>query len=390
MRLWIIAALGCLLGNAAQAESYRTTGSCGGFPGVQLQTPAGLCVGLVAQGLGHARGVAVRGHDVFVLDLGGWEPGRGRLLRLGHDGQDKPEVLLTGLDEPSALALAPDGSLYAGVLGRVARVELDPPRLVDVVVGLPGTGRHPLPALAFGADGAMYVNVGSGTDHCEGAGRPAQTPCPETQAHPPRASVLRVVPGTAPMQAASAEVVATGLRNSMALTVLPGDILLAAVNGRDAINRADPSLQDATLPHDTLHVVARGADYGWPYCFDDRRANPEYAGHDCSATQRPALLLPPHAAPLGMLRYEGQALPGLRGRLVLAYHGYRSAGHRIVSLGVMADGKPDGAPEPLVWGWEAAPGSHPQGSPVSVASMPDGTLLITEDHNGTLLRLAPR
>ena len=40
----------------------------------------GSCVGLVAAHLGFVRGVAVRGHDVYVVDMGGWVPGKGRLL----------------------------------------------------------------------------------------------------------------------------------------------------------------------------------------------------------------------------------------------------------------------------------------------------------------------
>jgi hypothetical protein len=44
---------------------------------------------------------------------------------------------------------------------------------------------------------------------------------------------------------------------------------------------------------------------------------------------------------------------------------------------------------PVIWGWDFALGAHPQGSPVALAELPDGSVLITEDHNGTLLRLAP-
>jgi len=45
---------------AAPADNaYRTAGDCDGFPAVALTTAAGLCVGIVAEGLGKARGVAV-------------------------------------------------------------------------------------------------------------------------------------------------------------------------------------------------------------------------------------------------------------------------------------------------------------------------------------------
>ncbi len=395
MARWFWLVLLALWPGGLAAEAYRTNGQCDGFPAVMLQTPPGLCVGLVADHLGFVRGVAAAGDAIYLVDMGGWRRGRGRLLRLDHGGHDAPKVLLTGLDEPNALAMTPDGTLYAGLLGRIVRVVLSGPApvLQDVLTGLPSTGRHPLPALAAAADGSLYVNVGSATDHCEDpAGKPPNpsVPCPERAAAPPRASIVRFMPGPAPLSWAEAEPVAFGLRNSMALAALPGGALLAAVNARDWINRADPALPDADLPHDTFHVVASGGDYGWPYCFDMQRPSPEYPGHDCSAVAKPALLLPPHAAPLGLLLYRGEALPGLDGRLVLPYHGYRARGHRVMSLAVGDDGQPLGEPAPLIQGWDGVKGRTPQGAPVAVAEAPDGSVLITEDHNGTLLRLSRR
>jgi glucose/arabinose dehydrogenase len=378
---------------ADAGKGYRTDGTCGGFPRVALQTPPGLCVGLVAQKLGFARGVAELGHDIYVLDMGGWRRFHGRLLRLGHDGSDAPETLLTGLDEPSALAAAPGGALYVGVLGRVLRVTLSGPRPVieDVVTDLPATGRHPLPAFAVAPDGSLYVNVGSGTDHCEnedGTPPDPKVACRESVGGHPRASIIRAVPGRAAVAWQATNVIATGLRNSMALAVMPGGSLIAAVNARDAINRADPSLSDAALPHDNFDVIRPGADYGWPYCFDDNVPSPEYKSHGCASAQKPTLLLPPHAAALGLLLYRGRALPELSSHLILPYHGYRTAGHRIMTLAIDADGRPSGPPTPLVWGWDGQTGLTPMGAPVAVAEMTDGTLLFSEDHNGTLLRLA--
>ena len=376
-------------GGPAAADSYHTQGHCGGFPGVALSTSPAICVGLVAQHLGFARGVAVIGDTIYVLDMGGWRPRHGRLLRLGHGGHDAAETLLTGLDQPSALITAPDGTLYAGLLDRVVRIDLSttPPKLRDIVTGLPGTGRHPLTALAAAPDGTLYVNVGSATDHCEAAdGTPPDPdkPCPETSATPPRASILRIPPGPRPIAWEKAQVYATGLRNSPALAVLPGGALAAGVNARDFIDLSDPHLSDEKLPHDTFEVITPGATYGWPYCFDENLPSPEYKHHDCRVFHTPTLLLPPHAAPVGMLVYRGAALAGLSGRLILTLHGYRTAGHRLVSLPI----PPAGAPTELIWNWQENPGQNPQGAPTGLAEMEDGSLLVTEDHHGTLLRLA--
>ncbi len=348
---------------------------------------------MVATELGFVRGVAVQGDTIYLLDMGGWHKGRGRFLRIRNGGHATPEVLLTGLDEPNSLTVAPDGTLYAGMLGRVVRVVLSetPPRLDDVLTGLPTTGRHPLAAMAAAPDGSLYVNVGSATDHCEAPdGKPPDptAPCRERTPTPARASIVRINPRGTPIQWAEAEPVASGLRNSMGLAVMPSGALLAAVNARDAINAADPSLSDDALPHDTLDVIAQGADYGWPYCFDRNRPSPEYRDFDCHSMHQPDLLLPPHAAPLGLLVYHGASIAGLTGRIVLPYHGYRHQGHRLMSLAVKPNGQPAGEPEPLIWGWENQSGNILQGAPVAIAEMADGSILITEDHNGTLLRLA--
>jgi len=259
-----------------------------------------------------------------------------------------------------------------------------------VVDHLPTTGRHPMPALAVAPDGALFVNVGSETDNCHDADGAAPDPkvaCPETQEKPPRGSVLRFAPRDQAWDAREQAPYAQGLRNSMAMTVLPDGRLAVAANARDAIQRADPRLADAELPHEPMSVLEPGADYGWPYCYDRLATSPEYAGRDCKAKRAPDLLLPAHAAPLGMLLYQGDRLPGLAGKLVVGYHGYRASGHRLVAV-ALEGGKPTGTPAELVGGWDADTDAHPKGAPTGLVEMADGSVLVTEDHNGTLLRLA--
>lgn len=380
---------------AHAAPAYRLEGRCAGFPRLALASLPGTCVGLVAKGLGFPRGVAVWKHDVYVVDMGAWRPGHGRLLRLGEDGTGAPEVLLTGLDEPNALAVAPDGTIYIGMLGRIAKLDFSGSKavLTDVVTGLPDTGRHPLAALTVAADGSLYINIGSGTDHCETPDKQPPNPalpCPESAASPPRASIIHITPKPGVvLHWRDAQIVATGLRNSMGLAFLPNGGLVAAVNARDFINLADPSLSDEEEPHDTLDIIQPGANYGWPYCFDDNRPSPEYPHYDCSKMTAPSFLLPPHAAPLGLLVYQGNAIPALKSTLIIPYHGYRAQGHRLMAMGLNQAGDPQGAPRQVIWDWNLHPGQNPLGSPVALAELSDGSLLITEDHNGTLLRLAP-
>ena len=60
----------------------------------------------------------------------------------------------------------------------------------------------------------------------------------------------------------------------------------------------------------------------------------------------------------------------------------------MVSLGLNGD-QPLGPPQAIVSGWNYAEGVQPQGAPVGLWELDDGSVLISEDHNGTLLRLAP-
>lgn len=374
------------------ASPYAAVGRCGGFPKVSLTTRRGTCVGLVGWGLGFPRGLAEHHGDIYITDLGSRLPGRGRVLRVRLDRPWKPVVVLAHLDQPGAIVAGPDGHLYVAESSRIFRFDPDAPDAaasVDpVLTGLPTNGLHNLPGLAFARDGGLFVSIGSASDNCEDSSGRRPNPnriCAELAGHPPRASILYL-----PANRQGPQVYGLGIRNALALVQLPNGALLAASNGRDNIDQADPRLSGEKLPHDLLLAVSPGKQFGWPYCYDLGRPSPEYPRAQCGKFASPALLLPAHAAPLSMLLYRGSLIPGLRGRLVLAYHGYRATGHRIVGLPISAKGGPVGAPFDLVSGWNAVRNVRPQGAPVAMLELADGSILILEDHHGTLLRLAGR
>jgi glucose/arabinose dehydrogenase len=164
------------------------------------------------------------------------------------------------------------------------------------------------------------------------------------------------------------------------LSVHHSGTVLQGENSRDFIDDADPALSDQELPHDELNVIVKGKNYGWPYCYDNRRNSPEFRAFPCADTVAPVRLLPAHSAPLGMV-YWGD-------RLIVGYHGYRDTGHRLVSFPIDARGVPNGPSIELIGDW-AEKDAQLAGGPVGVAPAPDGSLWLTDDRNNVVLRLSP-
>ena len=383
--------------SAHAAAPYASAGDCGGLPKLDLKTPAGWCVGLVAQGLRFPRGLALLpGGDIVVAEMGGWMENRGHVSILRKADGYARENLFDGLNQPHGVTIGPDKRVYIGVVGGVLRFDPAKPAATreDVIGGksgvpaIPGKGLHPLASLAFDAKGDLLISLGSETDHCDS--RSAKSCAEETDGH----AVIRRYPMKWPEGKASTFTVeAQGLRNSLAFDIhRASGTLWQAENSRDAINKADPKLHDDLLPHDELNRVVAGRHYGWPYCYDNNIASPEFPGYDCKSKAPPVLLLPPHAAPLSMAIDNESKLPApFTGAMLITFHGYRKTGHRLVAIKLDAKGEPivgpAGNPVDLIDGWEAQSGVRPMGAPVTARIAADGSVFISEDRNGTVLRL---
>ncbi len=183
------------------------------------------------------------------------------------------------------------------------------------------------------------------------------------------------------------QVVATGLRNCAGLTIQPaGGALWCAVNERDGLGD--------NLPPDYATRVTAGAFYGWPWFYIGDHPDPRLDGAGSPLAARisvPDVLIAPHSAPLGIAFYDGTLFPpAYRGDAFVALHGSWNRSHRtgykIVRLR-MRDGQPTGEVEDFLTGFVASDGAV-WGRPVDVAMARDGSLLVTEDGNGTIWRIA--
>ncbi|MGL4766721.1 MAG: PQQ-dependent sugar dehydrogenase [Formosimonas sp.] len=386
MKLWASALLALMWAGAAQAQNpYPSAGVCGGLPKVNLKTPTGTCVGVLAHDLKMPRGVLpLSDQEIWLTEMGSWEKNTGRLSRLTWQaGRYQRSTITDKLDRPHGIVQANNGSIVFAEAGQIATLDLAQLTARPLISHLPNTGHHPLKQLAFDAAGQLYISVGATSNACEPS---HAAPCTETIGPRATASIWHV---RSPFAAPQISVWARGLRNVMGMTFSPQGELLVTENGRDNITQADPKLNDNQLPHDELNLITQGQHYGWPYCYDANRTSPEYRGKNACKSQRvPLMQLPAHSAPLGLTRYPDHGeIKELRGHYLLALHGYRDTGHQVVKVKIGVDGRPTGKSSPVISGW-ARTDTQPMGAPVEVRVSPSGKVYITDDRNDVLLRLS--
>ncbi len=381
------------------------------------RVPAGFEVAPFASGLEGPRAlVTAPNGDIFVAES---YAGRVKVLRADAGGARAAEIAVyaSGLEGPFGIAFHPAGAdpqwVYVANTTSVVRFpyrsgDLEARGAAEVIVpSLPGGG-HWTRGLAFTRDGKrMLVSVGSASNVAEGlrpqgaqAARRHDETVRATGAgwghEARRAAVLSFTP-----EGGDERYFATGIRNCVTVAVHPasGDPW-CTTNERDGLG-------DDLVP-DYATRLAEGDFFGWPWLYLGDNADPRRVGERPDVVGRvrvPDVLLQAHSAALGLAFYDvSQAPPQVppqsgaqfpaeyRGHAFVALHGSwnrsRPTGYKVVRIPIR-DGVPTGGYEDFMTGL-VADDDTVYGRPVGVTVARDGALLVGEDGNGTIWRIAHR
>jgi glucose/arabinose dehydrogenase/cytochrome c2 len=377
--------------------------------GATVRVPAGFSAVRFATGLAAPRLIRVAPNgDIFIAETAA---GRIAVLR-AQDGALKPDSTseyATGLNRPFGMAFYPSGPnpqwLYVANINSVVRFayhngELRAGAPETIVAQLaPTTGGHSTRDIVFTPNSQqMFVSVGSSSNVAEGASRRASADIKiwDEQrglgagwgADENRADVLVFDP-----DGHNGRVYASGIRNCVGLGIQPQTgMLWCSTNERDGLGD--------DLPPDYVTRVRQGAFYGWPWYYIGNHEDPRHVGQRPDLAGHvtvPDVLIQPHSAPLELAFYD--AAPDAparfpaeyRGDAFVALHGSWNralrTGYKVIRVR-QRDGAPTGDYEDFVTGFVLGD-DQVWGRPVGVAVAHDGALLVTDDGNGTLWRIAP-
>ena len=378
--------------------------------GATLSVPTGFQVKLIASSLAAPRLLRTAPNgDIFTAETGA---GRVRVLRLA-EGADVPAenaVFADRLSGPFGIAFYPLGGeprwVYVANLNSVVRfpyrsgdlqargpAETVVPRLAD------STGGHTTRDIAFSLDGRrMFISVGSGSNVAEEMATKSPEEIRAWEVGHARGSAWGNETGRADILVTDPEgrqnlrIFATGIRNAVGLAVqLTTGELWASTNERDALG-------DDLVPDYITHV-REGGFYGWPWYYLGNHEDPRHASERPDLAGQatvPDVLVQSHSATLEMTFYPVNA-SGLsafpaeyRGDIFAAFHGSWNrtgrTGSKVVRVR-LRNGVPTGEYEDFLTGFVIDDG-HVWGRPVGVTVARDGALLVTDDANGTLWRVA--
>ena len=293
------------------------------------------------------------------------------VIDANSDGSaDKVVTIDRDLTLPTGIAIQ-DGDLYVGAVDKLLvyqnidqTFESSPEPFV-LYDELPEETHHGWKYLGFSPEDHLFFNVGAPCNVCE-------------KENPWFATIMSLDLDREPLKP---EIFASGVRNTVGFSWHPGTgELWFTDNGRDLLGDDTPSCELNRAPKAGLH-------FGFPYIHASSVIDPEF-GAPAFPVEPPVVELGPHVAPLAMKFYAGTMFPErYRGEIFIAEHGSWNrtpeAGHTGYNITMV---NPEtGATTILIDGW--LKNNVAWGRPTDILEMPDGSLLIADDHANVIYRL---
>jgi Raf kinase inhibitor-like YbhB/YbcL family protein len=341
----------------------------------QIKAPPGFKVTLFARGLKNARIIAVAPNgDIYVSRR---DQGDVVLLKMNASGtEDGVPLIVASRSGAHGLAIR-DNRLYIATVKQLFVADIKPDGrlgpLTLLIKDLADAGQHADRTIAFGPDGQLYMSVGATCNACN-------------EDNPENATMLRITP-----DGKTRRIFATGLRNTIGFDWNPttGE-LWGLDNGIDFLG-------DDSQPEE-LNKIEFGKQYGWPHVYGAGDINPQStpAGgitkEEWRARSTPQVLgYTAHAAPMQLVFYKAHAFPSeyagdafatMRG----SWNRAKASGYEIVRIHFV-NGQPQSI-QPFVYGFLTDNGTTHIARPMGLAVARDGSLLMADDANGGIFRIA--
>jgi glucose/arabinose dehydrogenase len=358
-------------------------------PDVQPQVPPGFRTELYASGFRDPRFLLTAPNgDIFVVES------RANQIKVLRDtnSDSKPDVTETfterNLNKPFGIAFYPPGAnpqfLYVANTDGVIRFPYangdlkarGPAQQLATHLspgGLLRGGGHWTRCIVFSEDGKkMYVSIGSRSNVSDNA------------AEADRARIFEFNP-----DGSEQKVYAWGIRNAVGIAFRPGsNELWMSTNERDEIGE--------DLPPDYISSLRPGGFYGWPWFYIGNHSDPRHKGKHPELADKvivPDVLVEAHSASLNLCFYSADQFPAdYKGDIFAAFHGswnrVKRTGYKVVRVPFdHSTGKALGEYDDFVTGFVTRDGKV-WGRPVGITIAKDGSLLVSEDGNGTIWRVS--
>lgn len=340
----------------------------------QLKVPTGFTITKFAEDLNKPRMMAVHTDGtVYVTDR---DKGTVTMLRdTNNDGKADQQKVVATKEEMHGIAIR-DGKAYLMTVNEIYSADIKSDgtlgELKTIAKDFPEGGQHPNRTIEFGPDGMLYVSVGSTCNACG-------------ETNDENATLVQMKP-----DGSGRRIFAKGLRNTIGFAWHPQTKELYGFDhGIDWLGD--------TTQKEELNKLLEGGDYGWPYVYENGKANladeppkgmtwEEYA----RKTRFPALTYTAHSAPMDMVFYNGSQFPEeYKGDAIVTLHGSwnrsEPMGYKVVRVRY-ENGQPTSV-EDFVTGFLVNGNKEQFGRVVGLAQHKDGSLLITDDDNGVIYRV---